>query len=380
MVNGEWSAVIYERSSGHVAPVLCVGVLLGLLFAGPASALAQDSPPKVLDPKLFETQTDWYGLYLNGKKMGYCRIARESTEGQVREFFTLVMKVVSFGQKAELSMVQAMAFENKAPYRLLRGEFSQSDGKEKVKITVERKGDRFDVTHQAGGETTKKDHGPIDYTFVDATETERWIRNGPKEGSKVESKDLNLQELKIEPQTSTAKSVKKSLVAGVDVKYYEVETVSKQISMLSRYDEQGRMLSGKFVVFDIRLEPEQQAKNTEFSQDLFVLGMVKVDRPLGPTDKVRELVVEVAGSGRHQLRAGPAPDLRRARGRARPAFAQARQEARPTAQGERQGDRGEPSGDAGVPDYASQDQGTRRQGRRRCDHAAREGQAHRRLT
>ena len=30
------------------------------------------------------------------------------------------------------------------------------------------------------------------------------------------------------------------------------------------------------------LEPEEQAKNTEYSQDLFVQGMVKIDRPLGP--------------------------------------------------------------------------------------------------
>jgi hypothetical protein len=79
------------------------------------------------------------------------------------------------------------------------------------------------------------------------------------------------------------------------VRYYEIESESRQLVMLSRYDDQGRMLSGKFAIFDIRLEPEEQAKNVEFSQDLFVLGMVKVDRPLGPTRDVRELVVEVSG-------------------------------------------------------------------------------------
>ena len=275
--------------------VLLSLVSLSIFLCWSHPLAAQEAAPATIGAKELEPQTDWYGVYLNAKKIGYCKIARDKVDGGVRESFTLVMKLVSFGQKAELAMTQNMVFEAKAPYRLLRGDFVQSDGRAKVTTAVERAGDSFTVTHQAAGVTKKKDHGPIDYTYLDSTATERWIRKTPKEGDQIASKDFSMQELKIEPQTSKVKSIKSSLVGGVPVKYFEVETESKQITMLSRYDDQGRMLSGKFAIFDIRLEPEDKAKNTEFSQDLFVLGMVKVDRPLGQTPDVQELVLEVAG-------------------------------------------------------------------------------------
>ncbi len=271
-------------------------LIMPSLMTIPAAAAADQEPaPLTLSAKDLEPQTDWYGLYLNSKKMGYCRIGRDRVDGAIHESFTLVMKLVSFGQKSDMTMTQNMVFEAKAPYRLLRGDYVQNDGRVMVKIKLQRKGDRFEVTHQAGGETVTKDFGPIDYSFVDSSATERWVRRGLKQGDQITTKDFSMEKLELDPQTSKVKGIKNSLVGGVQVKYYEIETESKDLTMLSRYDDQGRMLSGKFAVFDIRLETEKQAKNADFSQDLFVLGMVKVDQPLGRTRALRELVLEVAG-------------------------------------------------------------------------------------
>lgn len=101
----------------------------------------------------------------------------------------------------------------------------------------------------------------------------------------------------MDTQRSQIKAVKKSLVGGVNVRYYEVESESERdkIQILSRNDDQGRILSGQFAIFEIRLEPEEEAKNAEYSQDLFVQGMVKIDRPLGDAAEVAELIVEVNG-------------------------------------------------------------------------------------
>jgi protein-glutamine gamma-glutamyltransferase len=285
--------------------IFLLSIMLGLVWTTPARAADEKPAQATLSAKDLEPQTDWYGLYLNGKKMGYCRIARDRADGEIRESFTLVMKLVSFGQKADMTMTQNMVFEGKPPYRLLRGDYVQNDGKDSVRINLQRKGDRFEVIHQAGGETTTKDHGPIDYTYVDSSATERWVRRGPKDREKITVKDFNIQDLKLDTQTNTVKGIKKSLVGGVQVQYYEIESESKQLTMLSRYDDQGRMLSGKFAVFDIRLETEEQAKNVRFSQDLFVLGMVKVDQPLGPTKELRELVLEVNGRNGALFEDGP---------------------------------------------------------------------------
>ena len=277
-----------------IARVLVLLMSSVWFISSTAPIVAQEKPP-VIGAKELEPQIDWYGVYINDKKIGYCKIAREKVDDGIRDSFHLVMKLVSMEQKAELSMIQSMVFETKAPFRLLRAHYTESDGKDKTTIGLQRSGDGFAPTHVAGGVTRKKDHGPIDYSFIDNTTSERWLRQAPKEGDKFDTKDFSIKELKLEPQHSTVKSVKKNILNGVPVTNYQVETESEQITMMSHYDGTGRLLSGKFAIFDIRRETEEQAKNTEFSQDLFALSMVKIDRPIGRTHNVRTLVVEVAG-------------------------------------------------------------------------------------
>src|SRR5262249_3909893 len=57
--------------------------------------------------------------------------------------------------------------------------------------------------------------------------------------------------------------------------------------------------------FELRREPEDQAKNTEFSSDLFVLGMAKIDKGIGETSKLTGLVLELAGEHGAALPTGP---------------------------------------------------------------------------
>src|SRR6266704_1045995 len=180
--------------------VLLLLIMLGLVTVPAAAARDQEPAPPTLTAKDLEPQTDWYGLYLNSKKMGYCRIGRDRVDGAIHESFTLVMKLVSFGQKSDMTMTQTMVFEAKAPYRLLRGDYVQNDGRVMVKIKLQRKGDRFEVTHQAGGETVTKDFGPIDYSFVDSSATERWVRRGLKQVDQITTKDFSMEKLELDPQ------------------------------------------------------------------------------------------------------------------------------------------------------------------------------------
>jgi len=91
------------------------------------------------------------------------------------------------------------------------------------------------------------------------------------------------------------------------VKYYEVETknTKSKITYLSRFDSAGKMLSTNLAIFELRKETEKEAKNTEFSHDLFVLGLAKIDRRIGHTTRLTELVVEVNGKDGDVLTNGP---------------------------------------------------------------------------
>src|SRR5262249_2105788 len=109
--------------------------------------------------------------------------------------------------------------------------------------------------------------------------------------------------------TSKLLATKTSLVKGVKVVYHEVESHHPKdgLTTSERYDHKGKLLSDRISdVMELRLEAEADAKNIEFSADLFVLGNVKIDKALGAdATRVKRLVVEVVGKEASLLEAGP---------------------------------------------------------------------------
>jgi hypothetical protein len=253
--------------------------------------------------------TDWYGLYLNGKKNGFFRTTRERTGDTIVESFFLNMRVVSMDLKAEIKSSQSMTFEGKAPHRLLSAMFHQDDGNNKVLITVTRTSEKsFDYTVDAGGQKRTRKVNDLDYTLADSMASESWLRSGPKDGARILGKDLDLQEWKGDETRYLLVSTKSSLVGNVDVKYYEVESESKKemIKLIARYDAAGNMLQGSLGgVFELRKETEVQAKNIQYSQDLFLLGQAKIDRKIGYPLNLTELVLEIEGKAGEVFESGP---------------------------------------------------------------------------
>lgn len=285
-----------------------------LLISG---ARAQEIQRPTFDAKDLEAlcRTDWFGLYLQGKKIGYFRTAREQVGSEVRETSTFVMKLASFGKKTEVLNKQTMVFEGKAPYRFLQGEMVQRNDPTPPQKTVLTRNDKgFEVIYTTGGETIKKQIADPDYTLADSLAPDLWIRRGPKDGAMAVARTLDLTDQKIYKLTSKVLGSKTSLVGGIKVRYFEVENESSKemLKFLTRHDDQGRTLSSNIAIFELRLESEEDAKNTEYSQDLFVLGMVKADKALGSTRKVTELVLRIDKDGdvfedgpRQRVEAGP---------------------------------------------------------------------------
>ena len=244
------------------------------------------------------SRRDWYGVYFQTKKIGYFTANRERTKDGIRESFLMSMKIASFGQKIEMKVSQILTFDAAAPYALLKGGFSEEVGRNKTEFTfVRTEPGVYDVT-QTTGANVRKRTVKIDYTLSDSMASEVWIRRNPVVGAEMTSRDFEPKEQKLESQWCKVQSVKSTQVNGVDVKYLEVLAKSSQDNLenLLRFDDQGRMLSGKVgSTFDLRLESEAEAKNTQYGKDLFVFGMAKVDRALGERKNVKELVVDVEG-------------------------------------------------------------------------------------
>jgi protein-glutamine gamma-glutamyltransferase len=286
-----------------------VAALLVVVFLPTPAGRAQDVffQPELKAKDIEATLgVDWYGVYLQDKKIGNCKIERARAGETLVETFAMHMKLVAFDKQTEMKMTRVLTFEAKAPYRLLKGVLQQ-DGEPKSKITATRRDNGFDYQFAAAGkERMRKEMEPM-FSLADDIADEVWLRSGPKVGDKILARDLDLEDWKIDAVQSTLKSIKTSLVRGVEVKYYEVETESRKnkFAYLSRFDSAGKMLSSKLATFELRKETEAQAKNTEYSQDLFVLGMAKLDRAIGFTTTLTELVLEVEGKEGDVLLNGP---------------------------------------------------------------------------
>lgn len=73
-----------------------------------------------------------------------------------------------------------------------------------------------------------------------------------------------------------------------------------------RFDAEGNLVSMVMGgMIEIRAEPEELAKKIDYSADLFLAGLVPVDKPIGPASDVASLLVEVSGARVERLQDGP---------------------------------------------------------------------------
>jgi hypothetical protein len=297
--------------------VLIAGFSLGAVGASllPAQETAKRLPlsAKDIDASL---QTDWYGVYLQGKKMGYAQVSRQrigaGDEAAIRDSLSLTLKLVLLGKKADLKISQSLDYDARAPYRLRGGDYWERDEETSQKVKLARDAKGYKATHTAGKEERTQHLPDLDYTLADTFATEVLVRRGAKPGDEIVSRDFDLKTLKIQLIDVKLLSIKSSLVGGVDVKVFEIENRFRRQNLLfrSRHDQTGRLLSGQVSILELRLEPENQAKDVKYSQDLFVLGQVKIDRPLGDPRQVTALVLEITGKEGKQLASGPRQEIK----------------------------------------------------------------------
>jgi hypothetical protein len=287
--------------------VLCHGTSQPFLAADDAVERLPVTAKEIDD----NLRTDWYGLYLKDKKIGYARAALERVgageKAVVRDSLSLTAKLVSAGTKEEMQVEQTMDFDSRAPYRFRGGAYRMRAGDSSAAITLVRTEKGYTAKHTAGGQERVEYLAGLDYTLADVFTPDVFLRKGPKAGDKILYREFSFEKLKVDRSDFKIVAVKNSLASGVSVKFFEVDIHSRleDVTLRSRFDSTGRLLSGSIAIFEMRLEPEDQAKNIDYSQDLFVLGMVKTDRPIGDPRHVTRLVLEISGADGIVFPVGP---------------------------------------------------------------------------
>lgn len=294
------------------APLLLLAVTL---FCAPA--LGADPKPTRLPIREQDLdkllRTDFYGVYLLGKKIGWAKVSLSRSDDPKAPAYVsrteFSAKFVAAGTKTEFQGVETTEFDAKAPHALRAARSRESDGRSVKEITLTRGDKGFDVLIEAAGEKVKKQIPILDYTLADALVSHLWLRQGPKVGDTITSRTLDIDDLRLDDEIRKLTATRATTADGVKVIYHEMEVTvpRKNLSGLERFDEKGeQMLSMKIAgLFEMRLEAEAVAKNTEFSGDLFEMGKVKIDKKLGDEARLTSLVLETVGKGEFNLKPGP---------------------------------------------------------------------------
>jgi transglutaminase-like putative cysteine protease len=286
-----------------------------LLIALTPRGQAEDKPARLTlrQQEINESLgTDWYGVYMLGQKVGYARgtLAR-ATDAKKPGYIASIrlhMTIVAAGAKQELEMAETFEFEAEPPYPLRRGIATETGRNAARKTELVRTAKGFEAIRTADGTTTRQAVGALDYTFTDEVMPRVWIQRGPKVGERLNGRTFDFEKLRLDSDVRKLLSTKTSVVEGVKVTYHEVENTSAKVNvpLLERYNENGRLLSGKLgSVIELRYESEREAKNIEHSADLFLLGSVKIDKPLGDAARVTSLVLTIDGKERGIIKSGP---------------------------------------------------------------------------
>jgi hypothetical protein len=295
---------------------LILFLIPGLLAVTAGVAAAQDKAVRLpfTDKHIQDSlRTDWYGVYLKEKKIGYARTTFEKAQRDgamvYRNSMRLVIKAQSAGVPFEMTTVETEEFDGQAPYNLRWAQSIQQQDQSKQKVTLVRSPQGgFTATTTANGTKTTKKLAAFEYALADIMTSYVWILRHPRVGETITTRSFDFDKLRIEPEHHKVLAAKESLVKGVKVTYYEVESLvpSQGSPMLIRFDADGNMISGQFAgVFEMRLETEKEAKNLHHGTDLFVMGLVKIDKGLGEPGNVAGMVVELEGKEAGLLKNGP---------------------------------------------------------------------------
>jgi protein-glutamine gamma-glutamyltransferase len=289
--------------------------VLTALFLVPLTAHAGERKAVRLDVSVKEADaslnSEWFGVYMEGKKIGWINTSRAKlTEGGktfYREKTALSMKLTSMGIKVESTKEEVQDFEATPPFRLLRAEFKETDGAVSQKITLTAKGKGYDALMIVAGNETRKYIDSLDYTMADSMSDEVWLKRRPKKGDTIVTRGLEMEDLKLQDSTTTMLGTRETTIDGVKATVHETKTVnhSTNLESTSLYDDAGHMISTKVDIFEMRRETEEASKNTEYSTDIFLKGLAKIDRGLGKPARVTALVLEIQGEAGAILKSGP---------------------------------------------------------------------------
>ncbi len=244
----------------------------------------------------FDARSEWHGIYLRGKKIGWSHRAISRVRRDGRRLLSIRLRV-RMRSKADGNVTTSLVdseklYELVPPHRLVSAwKWSRRGEDEGTRITVRRSRGAYTI----GGESIPTAAMP---TFIDELTVDTWTRGARTVGDTTTRKALDISrggvsEVKVD-------------VTGVSDGLYEMTFQSEQGKGQMRFDRTGRIQWMRSMGFiELRAEPEAKAKAMPRPTDVMRAQYARVDKPLGPGPNVRGMILRARGPGAEHIRSGP---------------------------------------------------------------------------
>ncbi len=264
------------------------------------------------------TREQWFGLYINDRKIGFASIGlRPAAAGEPGGLVWSVsagLRVGTAGDPTDAVLEEQRYYERAAPYRLVEVRSREKSGGNLVERRYRRDGDQLIAAQTVDGSAQAERHiagtaetvlSVLDQQAVEPGEVKAGMSATVSE-FQTDSENDKLTAVKVV-------EVKRQRLSGVDTEVVVLSTQSEGEDAVS----QAVIASGAVVLnatlgpgIEFRWEEKEQAQSNVAGFDM-IAGAVKIDRPIGEPSDLRELHLRVAVPGSLRLRDAPNQELTR---------------------------------------------------------------------
>lgn len=230
---------------------------------------------------------EWYGLYFGGEKAGYAM--NEISVGDAGQIIIVEdarFMITMQGVRQDMRIFSRRTYEAEGALSRIEYEVEHGSGTNTFEAEVE--GDTMTLRTSLGGEVSVQELPAPEESLADALKLGRLVRDEPAIGDEL-SYSL-FEPLYQREITGVSRIVDREtrILQGVDTNVYKIETVLEPLGLTttSYVTEHGLTLEDQVDLLTMRLEPEELAKDVDYSNDVIVSNAALLDAPIeNPRDR-----------------------------------------------------------------------------------------------
>lgn len=266
------------------------------------AACAGASPQGAETDVLLQPRSCWYGVYIDGYKVGFAHNEAGFAELDGRAVFRrssrLLMRTLDAGVACESATWGEEDYDTGPPYLLLRMTSSSARNGAITTTTVQRVGAQFDVRQDDGSGPRDHRMPAGDFGLRDVMAEATWLRGEPAPGATLPVRNLLTDQLRIVETTTTLRGRGEAATPTGAQPCQLIERTGAADGTIEREQvgADGNALVWQLGSLELRREGRDVAMRGVVAVDLARLGSIPVDRPLGDPRRIRGLELRIAGA------------------------------------------------------------------------------------